>query len=80
MVVVWFNLRITEKSRLEIAAAAIRPRITTRKSAREFCPLTLGERRESTSDDIVADWHGGRRWRKVVHKVKIELGCHDSFS
>lgn len=67
-----FDLRMTEKSRLAMAAAAIKPRMITRNSAREFWPLMLGERRESTSDDIVADWHGKRKEEEVAVEMKVE--------
>lgn len=65
-----FDLRMTEKSRLAMAAAAIKPRMITRNNAREFWPFALGERRESTSDDIVADWHGKGKGREVGHEMR----------
>lgn len=70
-----FNLRTTEKSRLATAAAAIKTRMITLSRARELLPFALGERRESTIDDMVADWHGEkcRSWEEGGMKLSREL-------
>lgn len=49
------DLRITENSRLAMAAAAITVRMMTLNRAREFWPCLPPERSGSTSDDMIAD-------------------------